>query len=551
MRLTEMLKKSTPGNQKTDWDSLENVEFNSGDQSQNKTEELKDPNQLRQQRKLIGAILYNNIELMGNPDVNITDAQREYALESIRNQTITSDTFRLVIDKIAGPVDKSSPEKVFNNFNGQKHESRILATASGLGFYNYGRITPTDIKSFLTKYPNPADFEAFEKPFMDNIQANNNAEKYQEYQHAIRNFRHIIYGKKQEYYDSSKALIDEAMNNQNPSQELNQEASPEKILHKTKIDGDPFTYNDNKDYILTPEMLDRMNLGPRHEIHIDGAEIHLSENFKLDGRRDAVIGYVKNRDGEFKARSYYRSNSSGLWRYLPDYVNNNYERWYGKGYDEKSTILPFELQKKLDEICQTEPTNTNGYDPYFAFFGTAKKYSSKEIYADKLKSNSMRGDFYNEVQSRPLIRLSDHTERQIRPPEELDVYNDNAPDFSHQVSTTLRSNTAIYGIQDINLYESFNRKLKYLMCEIISHKTGETYAWVGGIEANSEITSTGCRKEWVQAGDICTPLYEYKSQSNGYGDVADTNGSYQSMWRNYLSRTPIIRRYLAQRHTQN
>ena len=47
------------------------------------------------------------------------------------------------------------------------------------------------------------------------------------------------------------------------------------------------------------------------------------------------------------------------------------------------------------------------------------------------------------------------------------------------------------------------------------------------------------------AGDIGTPLYEYDSQTGGYGDVHDEKGSYQCMWQGYLSKIPLFKAYKA------
>ena len=69
-------------------------------------------------------------------------------------------------------------------------------------------------------------------------------------------------------------------------------------------------------------------------------------------------------------------------------------------------------------------------------------------------------------------------------------------------------------------------------------------AWVGGIEANATITSTGLKSEWVSSGDVCTPLLEYQTMTGGYGVPDGRGDGYESMWENYLSLVPIIKRYL-------
>ncbi len=43
---------------------------------------------------------------------------------------------------------------------------------------------------------------------------------------------------------------------------------------------------------------------------------------------------------------------------------------------------------------------------------------------------------------------------------------------------------------------------------------------------------------------LAMPLYEYPSQADSYGDVSDERHEYVSMWRNCLSKMPVIRDYL-------
>ena len=74
------------------------------------------------------------------------------------------------------------------------------------------------------------------------------------------------------------------------------------------------------------------------------------------------MAYVKLKDksdrpGDFYvARSFYRSNSHGIWRYIPDYMMNNWDEvtTYGKGFDAKSLNLPFGVQMALTEIRELE-----------------------------------------------------------------------------------------------------------------------------------------------------------------------------------------------------
>ncbi len=46
----------------------------------------------------------------------------------------------------------------------------------------------------------------------------------------------------------------------------------------------------------------------------------------------------------------------------------------------------------------------------------------------------------------------------------------------------------------------------------------------------------------LNQGDYNTPLLEYANQSGGYGE--GRHGNYVNMWNNYLSKMPIIQKYL-------
>ena len=69
-------------------------------------------------------------------------------------------------------------------------------------------------------------------------------------------------------------------------------------------------------------------------------------------------------------------------------------------------------------------------------------------------------------------------------------------------------------------------------------------AWVGQVEVRSRLATMGLRRDWVVMGDFTTPLYDYSRQTGGYGDPSDVKGPRQCMWRNYLSKVPLIRAYI-------
>jgi len=89
--------------------------------------------------------------------------------------------------------------------------------------------------------------------------------------------------------------------------------------------------------VLTREMLEKEGLLPEHRMEIEDRVIWFSPGFDAGNGYTAVIGYVTDDEGKVVARSYYRSNSQGVWRYLPQYTTNDYDEldWYSKGYGEE------------------------------------------------------------------------------------------------------------------------------------------------------------------------------------------------------------------------
>ena len=537
------------------WDSLKYAEskFNNGHNTPTSPAEdslsliEKSP---RQQDKLIKATITNNPDVYNQPQANVYPEERRYFEKMIAEDTFINTHIRNTINHIGAPIDSHTPEEVFQPISGDKHLRRILAYATGAGSQNYQYVNSNSIQDFLNRYPSPMDYDEPSNELLQNVQENNSAEKYQEYLGDMQDFKYIMYGKQQEYWDQAKLMRQEALaasaenqdTTQAPTEQLSREMlpnSPENILKRAVIDGDPYTV-DGYDYTLTPEALEQAGLDPRHEVLIDNKEIHLSDVFKARGY-NAAIAYVEGDDGKVHTRSYYQSKSSGSWRYLPDYVaedDSGHPSWFGKAYSEDSLTLPFELQQSLNHISAQGTTDTSNIDPEFLFFGTAKKYSSKDDYIRLRRNGLLRGDFYQEVAPAPQYdfgRLSPDK----HPPEYINIDGTNAPDFRTALGST-KINSSLYSNATAELYPSLNRNLYFSFCTV-DHPAK---AWISSIETTSPITSTGCRSNWVSAGDISTPLYEYKTQADGYGDYRDSKGFYQSMWANYLSKAPLIRRFL-------
>ena len=502
----------------------------------------------RQERKAIACLLYGN-QYIGEPDVRLPDGAEETTLEMMSDGRIGPKEERSLLLSIKDPIAFHGIGGVNARLGNEKHKRRILgyAIAGADGFNNYTNVLGEEnVSKFIEKYPTPMEFDAVGENLLRIVGERNTPQKLQEYIGAMTNFKKQIYGKRQEYYDVIKGLHQKIEDKSRveslpiPILEQIPEHESHEIIRHTSVDGDPYCY-DGKNYTLFPEHLEQYGLAPKQKITIDGVEIALSDSFECNAR-DSVIAYVKTKDG-YKARSYYRSNSQGVWRYMPDYVKDertgNGIGWYGKSYNEEAMTLPMELQNSLNSISKKGSMTINGTDPAFFFAGTAKSYNSKAEYSHKKYLNQLRGDIYQEVSKYPALELSPMQSHLKTKPEALTISPSLSPDFSKQIAEC-EVDTSLYGPLNAKYYFSQNKQLRYCF-----HEDRSGRVFIGGIEMNSKITSTGLRSDWALAGDIGTPLYEYRSQTGGYGDVHDEKGSYQCMWQDYLSKIPLFKAYKA------
>lgn len=314
----------------------------------------------------------------------------------------------------------------------------------------------------------------------------------------------------------------------------------EKEALAPRVSGDPYEVN-GKEYILTPESLAEFGLSPNSEMYADGKLISFSKMYKTNNHL-ACTAYVSSAEGT-KICSYYRSNSSGSWRYLPEYTDEGH--WFGKGYNEESLTLPFEFQERLTELSTEEPLQLDPVLADFAFFGTAKRYHTKDEWIRTKKEKSLRGVHYKESSNAPSYSLSPEVNLYSRPAPEtvgLELMNSPyGPNYQEEISS-YEMHTDLYGDVTVKAYPSGNGELRYTMCEV--NHNGERQAWISSVESTNKVTAVGTPTKWVSSGVLATPLYEYGQQANGYGDKSDTRGSYESMWKGYISKIPLIQKYM-------
>lgn len=592
----------------SDWEKVnQDTQFDPAETSPNSADSLV-ANQSRQERKVIGSLLHGkdiigqaDYKLSDAEEAKFYNLVNSGALTDDRKSAFLREITPPIYTK------GNSPEKVFQNLN-SRQELRILSTLSGHGFDGMKELQPNDLKVALAEAPTPVEFETFEQAFMEHIRDYNSPEKFREYETSMANFKQKLFGKRLEYYGAIKRLEhkahqkqressarDRVLNayNQNPlasnypkkdlgylspkmqavyqvptseSQispnslnsapesnypfsESNREilrkthfhilSSPEakNYLEQGQVDGDQYIYQ-GKVYELSSDKLKQLGLEPKYGLSLPGANIGLSNIYKNSHGHNAVTAYVQTAKGT-KVCTYYHSKSHGVWRYLPDYVAKNDPNalnvdYYGKGYSADSVTLPSETQFVLDLITQNN--QTLDLDPVrsnFAFFGTAKRYNG-DTYQNAQRNGQLRGDYYQEISRLPIYNLSTPNGRSN--PQSLDISGSFAPVFVYPENSHY-TNSNTYGRINVEQFASANNKLRYTF-----NRNSENHAWINNIEVNSPISSTGLHTEWIKPGDYNTPLLEYAHQSGGYGE--GRHGNYVNMWNNYLSKMPIIQKYL-------
>ena len=513
-------------------------------------------------------------------NVEILPEHRNAVVENMKNGVDYRGIEKKLLLNIAGPeytrgADGSfiyRPDIVFNSLSDDKHQKRILTYMTGEELDHYNEVNGDNVDSFLQIYPTPMDFEDNSEKFLKIIEEANGKEKGLEYREAMEEFKANVYGKKYEYYKAMQDFHKEADERKrqdfgvidagelaNPTYDTESrfkrysEISRNEavnILRYTRLEGDPVSFSQNPAELVSINKLLDNELEPRYNFQIEDVSFNTSRAFKL-GSRDAVICYVNTPDGRVSARSYYRSNSQGVWRYLPDYKVNESGgvEWYGKGSNEQQLTLPMEVQGVLNDIAKQsfdEESNSNKsatVGMLECFFGTAKKMTDTWGYLAK-RWNGESGDALDtEVDNRPAIRLLGSLANV--PPERMYVSDRTLPNFDNQTGE-FDMKSEIYGDAKVRLFKSNDGDLTWSFVE-----NPEGKVCIGGVETKSKITSTGLRQEWVDAGDFAVPLYEYDKQSFGLGDYDDKKGMYVGMWKKCLSRMPIIQAYKYRNTGQN
>lgn len=287
---------------------------------------------------------------------------------------------------------------------------------------------------------------------------------------------------------------------------------------------------------LTREVLEKNGLLPAWCVTFGNNTVYLPDKLYISDQSNSrlrTIIYVEDEKRGLVARSCYKSNSHCVWKILPAYDRGHYYKEQG---EEQLTLLP-ELQRSIAYLCSVERLK----EADLVFFGTTRE------------GHGLATSFEGDVHAKPVELGSGFDDRS--PYDKVVKVSPDAPTSFHfndeedkpnytQVIDSWTEETVLYGGVTFEVIASLNGRLRYLFCR---NKDGK--AWIAGIDLEgAEMTSQGLKKDWVYAGDLCTPAYDYWEQTGRYasrGCGVEGYGGYADMFENYLSKIPIIREYLS------
>jgi len=345
-----------------------------------------------------------------------------------------------------------------------------------------------------------------------------------------------IGGKVETLQEAQVKLAETAANKAMSIQLINVEKEEaQKVMKKVKIHDEK---TGERKYLSTKlNIVDIQQLGmlPKYKVETGKRTIYFSTPYYLGKKRIAVLGYVQDGD-VFVSRTYYVSGSEAQWRYLPRVRldKDGKIEWYDKGYSENSLRLPHQLQKVLAQMQDPEKMlRLNDAEQRLLFAGTTN--SERRTYAGVMDPIPQEIIFQHGTVAKGVSI----------PPGLLKFSNGDKPDLDRLIDS-YSFKSLVYGQVTARIFNSYDEKYIFTF---LQDRKGR--CWMA-IEINAsldDLTSLGLMPHWVNGGPFVVPAYEYEDQSGFYGDsthvVRDDQNKvlYVDMWKNYLSKIPIMREF--------
>ncbi|MFC1640467.1 hypothetical protein ACFL2D_00280 [Patescibacteria group bacterium] len=489
-----------------------------------------------------------------------TAEEREDFVLRLANGELDDEMFeriKTVSNDVAGVNEKQLEEKATRLSSSDPINVLLRGRVEGLEKLSPGQ----KLAEFVKQFPDPATLEVAEEEFIKQATKGmldpSVRESFVERQlrPKLEQFKHDVYGRQQVFWEQVKLLRNEGealiesgadagkdkiafdteqiarlrQEMRTPQIEQIDQATADLIMGDTRIAGD--TFRKEK---LSVDALKEAGLGPAHHVQVEGRDVFLSEKpFDLGDGRVGMIAYVKDEKG-YVARSFYRSNSHGTWKYLPAFRTNKEGKIsrYDKGYGGESITLPIALQKTLSEVMERTDQPVKVKDAEKIFIGTARHRVGSDL----------ESTYYGGMSTQPesIPGTYDQEDFSMPNPEKMEFENkEQEPDLTVKLAEWSHD-TQLYGRVKNEVYPSQDGNLLYVFS---SDAVGRT--WISSIEKQSEMTSMGIRKDWVSGEYLTTPAYEYMDTvPYKYHNFNDVNGDYIDVFEKFLSKIPIIKKYV-------
>lgn len=476
---------------------------------------------------------------------------RRAVLEAIATGKITLEACKTAVGKV--PPDDAAMQRAIDTVQSSRHIKQFLSLLIRHDVHTHDDINKNDVDALLQEHPlifldteGPPEV----KTLVYSVHKKLGQRAYDGYMKLWNTFIHDLYATRSQAWAAMERLRDEAyalprgLSEKErslmapPALTTLDETSAEamfrqSIIHSSPVDGER----------LTLERLEQANLKPYKSLRVDNARYGFSRPFLFQKKYPMVVAYVEVEDkktGErmTTVRTFYRSNSQAMWRYMTDHAyENNVVQRFGKGHDEKSVHLPAAVQEALAEFTRDTEIPAIKDENLFAL-GTSRSASDYDVkYMDR--------SFLRNVRWEPIqpdgIRL-EQDGRDHRDPE--DVVLENIGQEPHLTDTPLRAWTTearLYGTVQCETFLSNDETLLYIFC-----RDQDGRAWIGGVEnITADIVSNGVRQSWVNFGGLETPPFEYGEQAGWEGfTVNPRDPQYVDIYPIYVSKFPMIKRYV-------
>lgn len=500
----------------------------------------------------------------------VTEGQRAQLKKAFETGQIADYRVARFLLQVLSPIQdlKTNLSGIYQQIVKVPRQKQILAVVTGHGKHDWQQVDEKDLEELLNKpqqghvdYRTPVGFDEFRRRFLWGIRGEATDEQMEEYRAAMDEVERCLYGRRFEYYQqivlmgrveiSEDKEIESVISDEKNSQvktgttaELGVqrvvETRSNEILGRAVVDGDAWM-QDGVEYRLTAQGLASAGAAPAYEAMVDERMVYLSEPFRMSDGRGAIIAYVADAE-VIKVRGFCQNIRTGLWYYVPETIRGARGEGIaqvGEGYGEASTVLPLSLQSAIARIVEEVSLKTiTVVNPDFLLAGTAAAYNSQQEYREALGRGMARGDFYREVDNSPVAESWKASGRGKNAPQLISVNSNIMPNFQNMVAK-FSTYSVLVGQEEICGFGSNDNQLIWGMG---NDEWGRV--WCSNIEVVSPVTSTGCRRDWMVAGDMITPLYESGTQAGDYGDSRDVRRGMVGMWNQYVSRIPLMQEYV-------